>query len=295
MKKLTLILPFILILSMFSAYALDCGFASPSPASAGSLGNLSVLNMTYSNAGTTEANIYFVAYLTSPSTRNATAATQGKIFNVSNNTAPVVMSVNAINNTYPNSAIIEDSSDYTLSCECVNSTAVTACNATRTSILSDRTFPSAPTSITFSNPVKAGDTITATIDRTLANRCFVAFGNVNARSAMTLSGSTCTFTVQSNSPPNSDYAAYLIADDRTNSTLSASQNIIIRGTVSDGGGVYDGQAILNQGQANSGQSILGGSSNPFAPKPTGLAAIPPIGWLLIIIAGFFVAKDQKWL
>src|SRR3990167_3138370 len=138
-----------------------------------------------------------------------------------------------------------------------------------TTVTVDLSNPTAPTAVTFSNPVEADETITATINRQDSNRCFVRFGSSGApRQAMTLSGSTCTFTVTSNNPPNSAYQAFVTADDNgaDAEALSAAQNIEITATRSDGGGLFGDGAQITLPNDNSVQSALGLSSNPFAPK-----------------------------
>jgi len=160
-----------------------------------------------------------------------------------------------------------------------------------TTVTVDLSNPTAPTAVTFSNPVEADETITATINRQDSNRCFVRFGGVGApRQAMTLSGTTCTFTVTANNPPNSAYHAFVTADDAGSDSeaLSAVQNIEITATKNDGGGLFGAGASIVMPNDNSVQSALGLSSNPFAPKQKQNAVV-----IVIIIIAIIISKNKK--
>lgn len=281
MNKKILIIPFMLILSMISVYALTCGFSTP--ANSAVLDNDDIINVSFANMGVTEASISVAFFATSPSTRNSSAALNGLVANLTNATQNSI-NQSHINTTIGASKIIEDSNDYTLDCTCYNGTAGTACNSTRTSIEFGRTAPSAPASITYTNPVEDAETITATIDRTNANRCFIRFGSQTAeRKAMVLSGTgdtqTCTFTVGKNNPPNFDYQSFIEADDRTNSTLSNVQYVTIRAVKADGGGLWGGTLVTTDG--------LGGTSNPFVPQDKKVQTI------ILLAVAFFVLKWFK--
>ena len=155
-----------------------------------------------------------------------------------------------------------------------------------TTVIVDQNNPVAPTAVTFSNPVEADETITATIDRDNANRCFIRFGSQGApRNAMTLSGTTCTFTVTANNPPNSAYQAFVTADDNgaDAEALSTAQNIEITATKNDGGGLFGAGATLTMPKDNSIQSALGLSKNPFSPKQKQNALLIVIVIIAIIL------------
>ena len=278
MKKSGLIVLTILLFSLlaFSAYSITCGFQNPTPAASGTLSGSDIINVSFADPASTSLINVSVFLQSAAISRNTTLSTLFNYTNVTQGTGVYV------NGTFYDAYAFDDANDYTLSCSCQNATTTVACNATR-AVTVDRTNPAAPTAITFTNPVKATNTITATIDRVNANRCFVKFGG-NPKQAMTLSGSTCTYTVQSNTPPNADYDLVVSADDRTDTeAVAAKRYISIMSTV-NGDGAWLGGALEAAQNQDTGQSILGGgSSNPFAPKPTGLKAIPPIGWVVIAI------------
>src|SRR3990167_2546930 len=281
MKK-TILLPIMLLFLIFGvtsvSAAFNCGFQVP--ASGGTIGNRSLINVSFSGDNTygQNATINISVSMISVSTRNNTLAT-GIITNLTNHTAT------SINMTLNNSFAFDDSNDYTLNCECYAGNQTASCNSTRTSITLDRTSPAPLTGITFTNPVLADNTITATINLELANRCWVRFGGPSvARRAMTLSGSTCTFTASKDNPPNSDYETYLEADDGTNATLTTLQYITIRASQSDGGGILSG-ATIQLPPSKGGQSLLGGGSskNPFAPQNKGNNGIIVIAIIVLLI------------
>ena len=286
MKKQIPIVLLILIFSLVSVFALECGFESPTPiTTTGTVGNQSMLNASYSNAGITEPLINMTFSASSVSTRNSSTSLLGNSSNVTQ-VSGGQMAPNSVNLTISNAVLIDDSNNYIISCSCGNSTTSVACNSTRT-VTFDRTKPSPPTGITFTNPVLEGNTIRATINRELANRCWIHFGGqTTERRAMTLSGSTCTFTAQKDSPSNSDYETFIEADDRTNTTFATSVFITIRASQSDGGGILSG-ATIQLPASQGGQSLLGGgsSNNPFAPKGknnTGMIVIAIIALLIYL-------------
>ena len=280
MKKILLIAVLLVLILVSSphVYAMSCGFENPTTLTGGTIGNQTVLNASFADANGTAIRIAF--FLTSAAQSRNTTASAAQ--NVSNLSGAALMAPRSVNVSFPDAAVFDEAPDYTLSCSCYNSTDTQACNATRTGITLDRKSPNQPTGITFTNPLKDGNTITATIDRDNANSCFVRFGSVNApRKSMTLSGSTCTFTARRNNPPNSDYPSFIESSDGTNGTLSAMLNIIIRATQSDGGGLFGGTVVMPEKKQGS-QSIVGGQNqNPFAPKKKN------DGWAIWIVAGFF--------
>lgn len=279
MKKIISLISLIFFLNIFSVYSLNCGFERPA-SSFSSLGNNTLINVSYSNAGITEATIRVDVNISSPSTRNSSSLTS--IFSISNTTGGSLSAPFSVNSSFPNGVIIEDSNDYTIACSCTNSTTSVNCNSTRTSMTVDRLLPAPPSSITFSNPLKAGDTITMTINRGLANSCFVLFGGTGvSRTPMTLSGSTCTYTVQANSPSNGDYQTYFSASDKLNETLSNLNYVTVSASGSGGDGILTGEIPLPSSQK--GQSILGGQqTNPFVPQKKN------DNWGMWAVVGFLV-------
>ena len=243
MKKIITILLFMMVLGMFSAYAaIDCNLTVPNP-----IGNRSQINASY-NASVGSVGYSVAFFASSSSTRNSTALPFANATNTSRRVTT--------NLTFGNNIILEDSNDYSIYAICYhNSTGAGGApeftqSTTTTGVTIDRTDPSAPSAITFLNPVKNGETITATIDRETANRCFIQFGGPNVEKLpMALSGSTCTFTAAPNNPPNSAYDAFLVADDRTNSTTSSMNNIIIQAATNNGG--FSGSIEIPGGQSGS--------------------------------------------
>lgn len=279
MKKIILILPLLLFVIPYVYSAeLSCGFQNvPSVVS-----NRTIINISYANAPpetTTNLSIFVFTSSPSPTTRNNS---NSFVFNYTNNTATGSLTF-SINGTFGN-AIIEDAS-YTLNCICYNGTGQNNCNST-SSITLDRHKPLVGTGITYTNPVGDGNTITMSIDRQYMNKCFVRFGSETAeRKSMTLSGSTCTFTVGKNNPPNYDYQAFLEADDGLNSTLSSVQYITIRAVKSDGGGLFGG-ATFEVPSSQTGSSI-GAPSNPFNPQNKNIKII------IFLVIGFFILRGIK--
>ena len=235
MKKLFLILPlFLLSLFFVNAAGIDCNLSVPS-----TLGNLSVFNVTY-NASITTHNVSAFVEGRSATTRNSSFSFIANNTNTSNRFH--------VNVTLQNEVIAEDSDDWEFRATCYLNASGSETSVTTSSTISnrllDRHKPAPPTAITFTNPLEVDNTITATINRNLANRCFIRFGSPSTpRNAMTLSGSTCTFTVGRDNPINSDYQTFIEADDRTNSTLSNVQSVTIRAVSSDGGGLFGGGTI----------------------------------------------------
>jgi len=152
-----------------------------------------------------------------------------------------------------------------------------------TTVTIDQTDPSAPTSITYTNPVDDGDTLTSTIDRDNANRCWVKFGG-NPKVAMTLSGSTCTYTVTNGIPVNSIYETVFSADDGTDAeAVAAIVTVQITATPNGGLVIGGGEAVISvDADGNPTNSAIGFNSNPFNPKQKQNNA------LVVAIVGAFV-------
>jgi len=190
----------------------------------------------------------------SPSTANSTVGNlRAPVVNL---TGALLMANGSINMSFGSDIILEDASDYTVTAS-VNGT---ACSGTATNVIVDRTTPTAPSSITFSNPVEDGETITATVTGSQTTACYIRFGSpYTPRYTMTLSGSTCTFTPTRDNPPNGVYDAYFEAIDGKDSALSSKQNIEINVVKSDGGGLLGGAQIsIPSGQTNNPLSPQGG-------------------------------------
>lgn len=225
MKKVSLILLFMVfgfVLSVLPVYAFDCGLTTP--ANSGTLGTLGLINFSFSDIGLTEASVTCYLNATSSSTANSTRATF--VTSASNETKATNMPLNIVNMTFPNSAILEDASDYTFYGSCQNSTARITCNATRTNVIVDRTTPSAPTSITTAKR-DDGDTITATVTGTDTTRCTLAFGLGGIRNTMVHSGNTCTYTVSKDNPSDGIYQFKVYATDQKDETASLTTTIEI--------------------------------------------------------------------
>ena len=289
MKKL-MILPLlilVLVLGTIQVFAVEaegsCGFTTQMTTGM-TLTNNSLINVSFANLNGSTINIS--VSLISASTRN-NSITVGIITNLTNHTR------SSINMTLNNSFAFDDSNDYTLNCQCRSNNTVYSCNSTRTITL-DRTRPATPSAITFTNPVKDTNTITATINLELANQCFIKFGG--NKIAMTRSGSTCTYTAArgTNSPADGDYQMSIIADDRTNETASADQSVTIDANPNGDGGWLGGGLQYTSSDNQGIQGALGGgSSNPFAAKQTGLKSIPPLGWVIIAIVAVMLFGGKK--
>ena len=267
MNKKLLLIPLFFIFSLFFVNAgIDCNLSIPNT---NRIGNNTILNITFNvSADGSTGNMTVDVQAQSASTRNSTYA------NIDLNGTGNTSQLRHFNITFRNAIVLEDSNDYSFRAFCyMNNTQAFGTNeyggvsSAVADVLVDRHRPAPVAAITFTNPVKTDNTITATLNRELANRCWIRFGGpLVPRRAMTLSGSTCTFTVGRDNPPNSDYPAFIESDDRTNVTLSTQQSITILGSTSDGGGILSG-ATIEIPQSKGGQSILKGQqSNPFAPK-----------------------------
>ena len=288
MKK-TIILPIIFLFGLlfFVNAGIDCNFTSPTY-----ITNGTVLNVSYNTTGMTSIiNITVAFEAKSASTRNSSYSLIGNVTNTSNQ--------RHVNFTMPSStAVLEDSNDYVVRASCIlNASGATSHNGVSSessAVILDRTNPAPPTGITFTNPVTDTKTITATINLELANACIIKFGG--NRISMTRSSTTCTYTAQrgKSSPADGDYQFSVIASDGTNETASGEQSVTIDADQNGDGG-WLGGGLQYTPSANQGlQGALGGgSSNPFAPKPTGLKSIPPIGWVIIAIVAVMLFGNQK--
>lgn len=281
MKKIIILLILAFVLSLNGVFgAFNCGFQNP--ASGAYISNFTAINISFSSDDTNGQNESFNATvrLTSTSLTRNNSLTSNLVYpNVTNRTATF------INMTFNNTVVIGDGSDYTLDCQCYAGNQTANCNSTRTNMIVDRTKPAAPTGITYTNPVKDGNTITATMNIELANKCWIRFGGQNVeRRATTLSGTgatrTCTFTVGRNNPPNSDYQMHLSADDGTNETFSNTNNVIIRAVASDGGGLL-GDTIIQDGALTKAGGVFGKVDNKA------------IAIILIAVLGLLYLKNKN--
>jgi len=287
MKKILLIFPLVFLFSLFFVHAtISCNLTVPTVVNSGT-----ALNVSYNISGAqSDVNVSVFIEARSASTRNSSYSFVANVTNTSN-----LRHTNFTFTTSLTTLIIEDSNDYDFRATCylnqsgVSTIGGTADTVTTSSTLSDRTIdrttPTVPASITYTNPVQRANTITSTINLNNTNRCWIRFGSSNVeRRTMAISGSgdlrTCTFTVGRNSPPNSDYASYLSADDRSNETLSTSRNIVIRGTTSDGGGLL-GDTIVTQTDGFEKQS-------PFSKVDNKSIAV-----ILVLILLFLYFKNKK--
>ena|SRR3990167_6321145 len=279
MKKTILISLLVFLLSLFFVYAdeLTCTLLAPTTGS--SVGNLSVFNLSFAG-GTNNATVTGYFNASSASTRNSSAGTL--LWSLANLTAIHTLN-GSINITINKSMIFEDSDDVVVEAAVETSVGRVDCGSTATGVLVDRTMPAPPTGITYTNPLVVDNTITATINRELANQCFIRFGSSNApRKAMALSSSTCTFTVARDNPPNSDYQTFISASDRTNETLSTVQNVVIRAVTSDGGGVLGG-TLVKTPSGVSAQSVF----------PTLDAKNKQVLAIVLLLLAFLYFKNKK--
>lgn len=253
MRKIILI-PLILILFLAYTYASPQLTINTLTWTQNALINISTKDVNDDS----KVNISFITIrCSSPSTANSSTS---NIYNISNSSA-TNFDLGYANFTFGSNLVLEDSNDYTCNAISTNGT-ITSASVTATI---DRTAPSAPTSIQFTNPVDDTNTITATVTGTDTTNCYIRFGSPQVEGrAMTHSGNTCTFTVGQNNPPNGDYQTFIEASDKTNSTLSSVQSITIRAVKSDGGGLWGGTLVSTNPSA--GQSAVGAPSNPFIQK-----------------------------
>lgn len=249
------------------------------------------------NISTKDANDGSLVNMSNVAVRCSSASTANSstrvIYNITNSTATNA-NLGYVNFTFGDDLILEDSNDY--SCTAI-STGVGAADAVTSSaltVLVDRTAPTAASAVTFANPIADAGTVTATLTDANTIACFIRFGSPAApRLAMTISGTTCTFTVGRNNPSNGAYQAFIETHDNTNATLTSAQNIEILAVLSDGGGLFSGAQV--QLPANQGlQGALGGSSNPFAPKQ-GLQQLlsNPIVLIIIGITAYLLLSKKK--
>lgn len=276
MNKKLLVPIFMTLLFVFSAFGYTITMRSP--ATNGYITTGSLLNVSFDSGENLTALAIF-AY--SSSTRNSSSSSL--VINISNNTATDFNTGDA-NATFRSSFVFDDSNDYTFTCTAYNNSGATqACSVSSTGVDIDTQVTTAPSSITFSNPVQSGNTITATVSLANAHLCYIGFGG-NPRQSMTRSGTTCTYTVQRDSPPNGDYQVILTASDGTNESTSATQYITIRSALSDGGGLWGGTLV--EEKSNGAQSVLGSSSNPFQKNDNrGLLIVVAIVLGLILFKG----------
>lgn len=280
MKKIFLSLILVFALLYVSAVNADCNLTVSSP-----VGNFSEMNASYNGTGVFNVTVFFEARSTV--TQNSSFSS---ISNITNSSRPRVSNL-----TLPNSVILQDADNYEFRATCYwNGSSAQAANAVQVSstvsnVLLDRTKPSAATAITYTNPVQDADTITATIDRANANRCYIKFGG-NSLTPMTLSGSTCTYTAQRGvqTPPDSDYKFLIKADDRTNNTDTADTNYVtIDHDQSDGGGLFGGTIVTSEGN---GQSSIGiSNNNPFSSKKADNKVIA----IILLVVVFLYFKNKK--
>lgn len=291
MKKLILLLPLVFLLGIIFVSAIDdCNLTAPNSTN-NVIRSGFMFNVTHNQTGDgTENNITVVIQAKSASTLNTSYSV---VINETNAT-----NLRHLNVSLQGKFVLGDSNDYVFRALCFwNGTGEGSKTSAEVSgVTLDRSKPQVATSITFTNPVKDTQTITATIDRNTTNKCFIKFGGHTVeRRAMTLSGTTCTYTVGKNNPPNSDYDTYINTDDNTNTTDSGIQYVSIKAVSSDGGGLFGGSTFVTEGGDSSGQSVFGGgtSSNPFLPNQ-GFKLDDKTGALLIIgLLVFLYIKNKK--
>lgn len=256
MKKILFLMVF---LGLFCVGIANATISTPimtSPATGGTIAQNGVINITSANTVINWTSCLVQAM--SPSTANSSWSTVINLTNTTENDA----GLGDLNGTLSSMYVLEDASDYSWRAICYNSsdaeaTGSSATSAIVTSVIVDRTTPTAPSSVTFSNPVESGETITATVVGAETTNCYIRFGSQNTpRYVMSLSGNTCTYTVTGDNPPDSSYSAFVEASDGKDNTFSSAQNIEIDAVKSDGGGVLSGAQV----------TLTGGSSNPLSPR-----------------------------
>ncbi|MHA1329747.1 MAG: hypothetical protein ACTSR2_01595 [Candidatus Hodarchaeales archaeon] len=186
-------------------------------------GSSVVLNATIDSSGSNVLNCSFYAF--SPSTANSSLSL---LATATNDTAD-----DTVFNTTFDSSILEDSNDYTFRVVCKNASYSGSDESTGVTI--DNTVPDAPTSLSPSDQTIDNDgtvTFTATVTDSKTTGCTLHLG-VDTYT-MTYSGSTCTYTASN--LPERVYDWYVTATDGTNSTNSATNQVII--DIKKGGSKY---------------------------------------------------------
>lgn len=282
-RNILLLFALLVVLLVPSAFADDITCAIVSPSSSSTIGATTVFNVSLAG-GTGNASVTVDWNASSSVSRNT--STLSLFMSQANLTGAALMANGSINRTLPSDPAIDDTNGYTITASVKGTGGQTQCTGTLTSMTFDLSDPSAPTGITFSNPVEDAETITATINRANANRCWVKFGG-NPKQAMTLSGSTCTYIVRADAPANSDYQVVFSADDRVDSeAAAATQFMTVRAKKSDGGGIYSGaQVVVNEPTGV--QAVLGQNSNPFAPKDNTMT------WVIVAVVVYLVFFRKK--
>lgn len=185
---------FMLIALALNSYALDCDWEQIG----GSVANTTlmdgeIINVSYSNAGTTEAAITVYINASSSSTANSTVGTL--LRSAANSTGDAGTSASA-NITFNTQIILEDSPNYVFECACENSTARVDCTTQATSIVVDRTAPSLPTSaLPTGKQTSRSQTIQATVIGENTTSCRLTFTSSNPGSAtytMSNTGNNCS-------------------------------------------------------------------------------------------------------
>lgn len=285
MKKIMLIFPFLFILTLFYVSAnIDCNLTVPSRISNATVG----INVTY-NTSVTTTNVTVALEAKSASTRNSSYSL---IANITNSSAT---SLRVWNLTFLGAGLVlEDANNYVFRATCyhngTSSNPDTAVSSEISGVVIDRHRPVTPTGVTYTSPVGDAGTITATINRALANTCYIKFGG-GSLVTMVLSGSTCTYTASatSNNPPDGDYQFIVRASDGLNDSLvdTSSQSVTIDAVQSDGGGLLGGTIVASSDGA--GQSSIGLKSNPFSSKKYDDKVIA----IILIVVVFLYFKNKK--
>ncbi len=218
---------FLTLFALMFAFALVS--ASPvlvSPASSSTISGATVL-LNATN-GTLSEILNCTFYASSPSTENSSAVSIGF---AENETASDV----DINMTF-NSAILEDSNDYSIYASCWNATTQQNSSA-HTGIIVDNTIPQAPSSLTpasYNTVTTAGtQTFSSTVTNANTTACTYtiyrggspADGNSGST---TYSSSTCSFTKAfSTTADNGDWWWTITASDGTNTTSSSTNHLTV--------------------------------------------------------------------
>jgi hypothetical protein len=210
-------------------FALALVSASPtlvSPASSATISGATVL-LNATN-GTLSEILNCTFYASSPSTANSTAVSIGSAVNESASDLDINMTFN--------SAILEDSNDYSIYASCWNATTQQNSSA-RTGITVDNTIPQAPSSLTpatYNTVTTAGtQTFSSTVTNQNTTSCTYTIyrggssADGNSGSA-TYSSSTCSFTKAfSTTSDNGEWWWTITASDGTNTTSSSTNHLTV--------------------------------------------------------------------
>jgi hypothetical protein len=266
--KISLFLLVAIAVFTFSVMSVMASATVVSPGASAVVSGTYILNAS----GVDLANCSF--YAKSPSTANSSWTFLGSFVNT---TAGSIK----INGTF-NSAVLEDSNDYTFNASCLNGSGQYH-EGTRSGITIDNTVPTTPTLSPESNTKDTdGDvTFTGTVTGARTTGCILYFDGINPGSSsytMTHSGNTCTYT--KTAMPEQTYKWYVIASDGTNTSTSTTNTINV--DVNTGGA--KGGAIWYLNEQSSGNSETLSITTDGSEKQNNTIVIVVILLVIITIA-----------